>query len=95
MAQSARQALMLNNLGAERFAAGELSEALDAYRRALAFIPAHAKMGTAILPKVQKYPNINSLGPVALMFELSVCVCVVVLGAVWSLWCWSFYVEST
>lgn len=41
MAQSTRQAIQLGNTGAERFAAGDLEGALEAFRLALSLVPAH------------------------------------------------------
>lgn len=42
MASSTRQAMQLNNLGAQQLAAGELGSALEAFRSALSFVSAHA-----------------------------------------------------
>ena len=41
MAEYLREAIRINNLGAERFASGELGPAMEAYRQALSFVPAN------------------------------------------------------
>lgn len=61
MAQTRREAMMLNNLGTERFAAGEFAGAMDAFRGALTFIPNNPnRMGAVLRDSVATEPS--SLG---------------------------------
>ena len=61
MAETRREAIMLNNLGAERFAEGDIQAAMEAYRAALRFIPNNANLiEDALRPSVATAPN--SLG---------------------------------